>query len=130
MAFEYQMLSLMTIFFIFAWLPASVAKYQAFGPKWLASNRTPIANKELPAWGQRAERAHNNLKDYFPGFIVAIIVLGALNKFDSITYWCSMIFVLSRVIHLFSYVAGNVTLRALSFTTGILSNLILLIKIF
>jgi len=130
MPLEYQMLTLMTIFFIFAWIPASIAKYYSFGPKWLASNRGQLPNKELPAWGQRAERAHNNLKDYFPGFIVAIILLGILNKFDTTTYWCSIIFVLSRVTHLFSYVAGNVSLRALSFTTGILSNLILLIKIF
>jgi uncharacterized MAPEG superfamily protein len=130
MLFEYQMLGVMTLFFLFAWLPSSVGKWKSFGPKWLASNREMVNGKEMVAWGARAERAHNNLKDYFPGFVVAIFLLGTLNKFDQSTAIASGIFVISRIVHLFSYVAGIVSLRALTYTLGMASNIYLLIKCF
>lgn len=130
MAFEYQMLAVMTLFFLFAWLPSSLAKYQSFGTKWLASNRTPIPNQELEPWGARAERAYNNLKDYFPAFVVAILLLGHLNKFDPLTSWCSGIYVSCRFIHMAGYIGGSVFIRASSWTMSMIVNVLLLIKVF
>lgn len=128
MAFEYQMLVYMTLFFLVAWFPTSVAKKEAFGIKWLVSNRTPVADRQLPEWGARADRAYNNLKDYFPGFVVAILLLGQLNKFDQTTAIAAGVYVVARVIHLISYIAGNFPFRFVSYLTGMIANFILLAK--
>ena len=130
MPFEFKMLAVMTVIFLVAWLPSSIAKWQSFGGKWLGSNRNPLAGKELRPWGARAERAHSNLKDNFPGFIVAILILGWANKFDAYTSWAAGLYVLGRIIHLISYTAGNVLLRALSYFLALGANIYLLLQVF
>lgn len=126
---EYIALALMTIFYLFAWFPLSVGKLKSFGGKWLASNRNPLPGKELLPWAARCERAYNNLKDYFPAYVVAILLLGQLEKFDTSTEVAAIMYVVARVIHFISYGMGNVPFRALSFFIGLFSNLFLLIKI-
>ena len=130
MPFEFKMLAVMTVIFLVAWLPSSIAKWQSFGGKWLASNRNPLAGKELRPWGARAERAHSNLKDNFPGFIVAILILGWANKFDAYTTWAAGLYVLGRIIHFISYSAGNVLVRALSYFLALGANIYLLAQVF
>jgi uncharacterized MAPEG superfamily protein len=126
---EYQMLGLMTLFFLFAWAPVSVGKFRSFGPKWLASNRNPLQGKELEAWSQRCDRAYNNLKDYFPAFVAAILILGATGKFDDSTRIASMIFFFARIGHYIAYGFGNVPMRAVFFFSGLICNTYLLIKV-
>ena len=128
MPLEYKMLVLMTFFYLFAFVPLSIAKGQTFGIKWLASNRDQIPC-ELPAWGGRAERAYNNLKDYFPGFIVAILLLGMLNKFDQATSQAAVAYVLGRVGHYISYILGNFPARFVTYCVAMASNVFLLVKI-
>ncbi len=126
---EYYALITMTLLFLFAWIPSSVAKFQSFGGKWLASNRTPIPGKELSRWGQRVERAHNNLKDNFPGFVVAILLLGLRNQFSDATSVAAWTYVGARLIHFASYGIGHVNTRFLSYVVGLGANLYLLAKI-
>lgn len=130
MSFEYQALGLMTVFFLFAWFPVSIGKWKTFGWKWLASNRTPVQGKELLPWAARCDRAYNNLKDYFPAFIVAVLVLGVNGKFDESTKWATALFVAARICHYISYGLGSVRFRASFFFVGLFANLYLLIKIF
>lgn len=129
MPVEYQSLVVMTLIFSVAWFPSSVGKARAFGGKWLASNRRPVKDRELEPWAERCERAHNNLKDNFPAFIVAILTLGILDKFDYGTSVASLIFVTARIGHFISYGIGNVLGRALFFFISLFSNIYLLIKI-
>lgn len=129
MQFEYQALTIMTLFFLFAWFPVSVGKWRAYGGKWLASNRVPVTDRELEAWASRCDRAYNNLKEYFPAFIVAIIVLGLTGKFDESTKWAAALYVIGRFGHYIVYGLGSVSFRAFFFFMGLLSNLFLLIKI-
>ena len=128
MVYEYEILLCMTVFFLFAWIPSSIAKGQSFGMKWLGSSRKPVPGKELSEWGARAERAHNNLKDNFPGFVVAILLLGIMNKFDDTTATLALVYLLSRIIHFVSYIAGTFPLRALSYMVGLGVNVVLLFK--
>ena len=129
MPFEYQTLAIFTFLFLFAWVPVSIGKWQTFGTGWIKSNRDPVSGKQLPAWAARCERAYNNLKDYFPGFIVAILILGSMNKFDSGTKIAASVYVLARLGHYIVYGLGIVSLRAVFFSVGVLSNVYLLIKI-
>lgn len=129
MVFEYQCLAAMTLFFILAWFPVSIGKWQAFGGRWLASNRNPLAGKELPRWAARCDRAYNNLKDFFPAYVVAILLLGSMNKFDQGTSYAALIFVIGRMGHYISYGIGNVLARASFFFVAFFSNIYLLIKV-
>lgn len=130
MPFEYKMLAVMTLLFLFAWLPSSLGKYKSYGTRWLLSNRDPMAGRELVPWGARAERAYANLKDYFPGFVVAILLLGATNRFDYLTAWASALYVIGRIGHYLFYVLGNVQLRFVTFVLSMSCNVFLLIKVF
>jgi len=127
---EYLALIIMTFFFMFAWLPGSIGKWKSYGTKWLLSNRNPLAGRELRPWAARSDRAYNNLKDYFPAFVVAIIVLGALGKFDEGTKWAATIYVVARVSHFIFYAIGNMPVRSISFFVGLATNAYLLIKTF
>ncbi len=124
------MLALASALFVLAFAPASLAKYQAFGTKWMASNRDAKPQEALSAWGERCERAHNNLKDNFPSFIAAVLILGALGRFDSSTHNLVLIWVIGRIMHFVAYALGNVPVRFMGYMMGIVSNLLLLAKVF
>jgi uncharacterized MAPEG superfamily protein len=126
---EYQSLTILTIFFMFAWVPVSIGKMKSFTFGWLATNRDTKPEKELIAWASRCDRAYNNLKDYFPAFAVAILVLGAMGKFDDSTRYASSLFLIGRIGHYVSYSMGYVPFRAIFFFTGLFANFYLLIKI-
>ena len=127
---EYISLAIMTLLFLFAWLPVSIGKVKTFGGKWANSNRDPVLGKELTGWAARCERAHNNLKDNFPGFIAAILILGQTGQFDTGTAIASIIYVISRIAHYIFYGIGNVSGRAFSYFLGLFINIYLLIKCF
>lgn len=129
MYIEYQALALLSIFFVLAWLPVSAAKYETFGLKWLLSNRRPVEGKQLDSWGARCERAHNNLKDNFPAFVAAILLLGTMERFDNHTAIASVIYVVARFGHYLSYGIGNVLARAIFYFSGLIANIYLLIKV-
>ena len=114
MAFELQMLSLMTLFFMLAWLPASVSKYQTYGWAWLLSNRSTAGLAPLPEWGQRAERAHANLMANYPGFAVAVLLLAITGGFTPGTRVASLLFVAARALHMLFYIRGEVWPRVIT----------------
>lgn len=129
MNIEYQCLAIMTFLFLFAWFPVSVGKWKSFGEKWLASNRDPLQEKSLIPWAARCDRAYSNLKDYFPAFIVAVLLLGITNKFNNGTAIASLLFVLARAGHYASYGVGFVRARAIFFAIGIFANVYLLLQV-
>ncbi len=126
MAFEMQMLAFMSVLFTLAWIPASVCKYQTYGWAWLLSNRSTAQLTPMPEWGQRAERAHNNLKENFPGFAVAVLLLGISGGFTPGTRIAAGVFVVARLIHMPVYIVGAAWPRALTWIAGILATLYLL----
>ena len=126
---EYQMLGLMALIFLFAYVPASVAKAKTFGTRWLASNRDSKPSVAMPAWGERCERAHQNLKDNLPGFIVAVLGLGVTDGFSDLTQWLTITYVIARIVHFASYGMGNVPIRAMSYMVGLVVNSVLLLKL-
>ena len=127
MAFELQMLALMTFFFALAWLPASVCKYHTYGWGWLLSNRSTAGMKPLPEWGQRAERAYDNLKANFPGFAVAVLLLALTGGFNQGTRLAAALFAIARLVHMPVYIRGLVWPRAISWALGLGATLYLLV---
>jgi uncharacterized MAPEG superfamily protein len=115
-------LASISILFSLAWLPSSLAKKKTFGTQWLLTNRDRQPG-ELPAWGQRAERAYNNLKDNFPAFAIGCLVCLHLGLTGSLPSFLAWVFVVARICHFGVYVAGIVSLRALSWMLGLAATL-------
>jgi uncharacterized MAPEG superfamily protein len=126
MPLELQMLVLMTFLFMIAWLPASSAKRRAYGDEWLVSNRDMAGLPSLPGWGERAERALANLKENYPAFAVAILILAVTGQFTMGTAIASIVFVAARILHMIVYIAGWVWPRTLFWVIGWLATLYLL----
>jgi len=127
MAFELQMLALMTLLFTFAWLPAFVCRYRTYGLGWLLSNRSTAGLPPLPEWGQRAERAHANLRASYPGFAVAVLLLALTGGFTQGTRFAAALFVAARVLHMLFYIRGEVWPRVVTYTLGLWATLNLLV---
>ena len=126
---EITALALMSILFLFAFIPVSAGKLQTYGGRWLASNRNPVPDKEMPRWAQRSERAHQNLKDNFPAFVAAILLLLVLEKTTPTTGYLAMGYVVARVVHYGAYAKGNVLIRFIAYATGLFINTYLLVSV-
>jgi len=127
MTIELYCLVVLTIFFCIAWLPASLAKRKTYGRSYLLSNRDTKDLPALPDWAERSHRAYENLKCYFPGFIVAILVLAHLQVSTPGTQVAAIVFTASRLGHFAAYTMGHVLLRALFWGIALVANLFLLI---
>jgi len=107
MPLELQMLGWTTLLVLFAFLPGSIAKRRAYGDRWLLSNREPEGLAPLTGWGGRAVRAHDNLKENFPAFAAAVLLLVVAGKSGGQgTEIAACLFLLARLTHMGSYLAG------------------------
>jgi uncharacterized MAPEG superfamily protein len=128
MIIEIISLCVLSIFFMFAWLPTSVAKAKTYGWVWLLSNRTSLPGP-LPEWAARCDRAHKNLKDYFPSFAVAALLCLHLGIGDTFSAMACMVFVVMRLFHFTAYALGMPMFRAQSFFIALVANLFLYVQI-
>lgn len=126
---EYVCLLVMAFVSLWGFLPASIGKGSTYGMGWAAGNRTRVPDRPLADWVGRAERAHNNLKDNLPAFIIAILLLGLTNHMSNGTAIAAMVYVAARLIHFVSYLAGFALVRSLSFFAGLICNMYLLISL-
>src|SRR5690348_700697 len=93
MAFELQMLALATLLLMLGWVPGFVCKYRTYGLGWMLSNRSTAGLPPLPEWGQRAERAYDNLQASYPAFAVAVLLLALTGGFSESTSLAAAVFV-------------------------------------
>jgi len=119
MSLEALGLILASLLFALGWFPASVAKYQAYGTRWLASNRETAGLPPLPEWGQRANRAYDNLKENFPPWAALLLLIIAMDWQSPITAWAAILFLLARLGHMASYTAGYFMPRMLFWLVGV-----------
>lgn len=119
MAYELQMLGWTTLFTLIAFLPASIAKRQLYGQRWLFSNRDTEGLPALTGWGARAVRAHENLKENFPAFAAAVLLLAVVGKTGGQgTEFAAALFLVARIVHMASYLAGYFWPRTIAWATG------------
>lgn len=124
---EMTILALVTLFYAFSWLPAFVAKSQSYGVRWLATNRSTAGLPPLSEMGQRAVRAHDNLKENYPPFAIAILLLAFSGGFTRYTALAAIVFLIARLVHMPAYVLGVPWLRTLSWLVGFVATVYLLI---
>ncbi len=127
MSYEMTILALVTLFYMFSWLPVLLAKFQAYGGRWLLSNRATDGLPPLPELGQRAVHAQENLKESYPAFAVAVLLLAFSGGFTHTTAMAALVFLLARLVHMPADIVGMPWLRTSSWGVGFVATLYLLI---
>lgn len=127
MAPEMTILALVTLFYAFSWVLPLVAKSQVYGARWLLTNRSTTDLPTLSEIGQRAVRAHDNLKENYPAFAIAILLLAFSGGFTQYTVLAALVFLIARLVHMPAYILGVPWLRTLSWLAGFAATVYLLI---
>ncbi|MGA7965773.1 MAG: MAPEG family protein [Gammaproteobacteria bacterium] len=127
MPFELYMLAAATLLFLLAFIPGAIYKTNAYGGlSWLVSNRDVTDKPPLTGAAARAERAHANLKENFPAFVAAILILSYTGHYTMGTAVASAVFVVVRLLYIPVYIGGIPPLRTLLWTLGWASTIFIL----
>ena len=98
------------------------------GIDWAFGNRdTALA---VPAWTDRAIRAHANLTENLAPFAILVIVAHLAGKSGDLTALGAAIFFWARLAHIIVYAAGIIYLRTLVFFIGSAGEILILIALF
>jgi uncharacterized MAPEG superfamily protein len=98
------------------------------GLQWAFGNRdTSLA---VPAWTDRAVRAHANLTENLAPFAILVLVAHAAGKSNATTELGAAIFFWGRLAHVLVYTAGIAYLRTLVFAVATVGEIMILMQLF
>ena len=101
---------------------------QPGGFAWAAGNReTPLS---VPAWTQRAVRAHANLVENLAPFAILVLAAHISGKANDVTELGATIFFWGRVSHLGLYIAGVKYFRTLAWFGAWGGGVLILVQLF
>lgn len=128
MSFEMLILGITTLLLLFAWLPGTVAIWRIYGLNRLVSGGF-VANpgEHLPEWAQGCALAYDSLRENFPAFAVAILLLAFTGGFSPGTALAAASFLAARLVHISACIAHTSWLRTLAAAAGFLATLYLLL---
>jgi uncharacterized MAPEG superfamily protein len=99
------------------WIPYIVAQVMTNG--FLAPpNYVDPAQRPVPLWGQRANRAHINAVESFAPFAALVIIAHVSGKADAMTALWAVCFFWLRLAHAVVYMLAIPYLRTLLFVLG------------
>jgi uncharacterized MAPEG superfamily protein len=101
------------------WVPVVVGYVKTRGPLTDEMYATPPATP-LPAWVQRANRAHLNAVENFAPFAAVVLAAQLLSVSTTTTVACAAIYFFARLSHAIVHLSGIGTFKArtLLFTVG------------
>ena len=127
MTTDLKLLAWTAAFTALLWLPYIVARIMASG---LMATLTYAAdNDPLPAWAQRAKKAHYNAVENLVPFAAVVLVAQVTQTANATTALWAVIYFWSRVVHFFGYTSGVPFVRTLSFAVGWLAIAIIFLQI-
>ena len=97
------------------WVPYIVAHSKQVGS---ATALSYMADDEMPDWAARLKRAHYNLVENVPLFVIAVLAGEFANVHTGTTAACAMIFFWARVAHPVATMSHIWGTRTLTFTIG------------
>jgi len=101
----------------------------AGGMRWAFGNRdAPLAG--VPAWAERAYRAHLNLVENLAPFIALVLAAHVSGRANGTTALGATIFFWGRVAHAAVYVSGIVYLRTVVFFVALVGEIMILTQLF
>lgn len=98
------------------WIPYTLALIARGGLMAAMGNRD-IA-PDIPAWAQRAKRAHANAVENLALFAPLLILASLVIPGDSLVLTMARVYLAARLVHYAAYVAGVPGVRTLAFVVG------------
>jgi len=115
LSIELRYLIYVAILLAVIWVPYIVAHSKQVGS---AKALSYMADDEMPDWAARLKRAHYNLVENVPLFVIAVLAGEFANVHTGTTAACAMIFFWARVAHPIAMVARIWGTRTATFTIG------------
>ena len=97
------------------WVPYILAHIAQVGPMNALSYS---AEDQMPVWAERLKRAHYNLVENVPLFVIAVLASEFSNVHTATTAACAMVFFWARVAHPIAMVMNLWGTRTLAFAVG------------
>lgn len=104
-------------------------KTKAVGPAWNVGNRDVDPDVAIPAWVGRARRALDNHKENFPLFLTAVAVVHLAGRADEVSAIAAIAYVVARVLHAGTYIAGITVVRTIVHIAGLLATAAILSRL-
>ncbi len=127
MTMDLKMLAWTAGFTALLWLPYILARLMTSG---LIPTLTYMADGDpLPAWAQRAKKAHYNAIENLVPFAAVVLVAHLAGAANGTTALWAVIYFWARVVHYIGFTAGVPFVRTLSFAVGWLATMIIFLQI-
>jgi uncharacterized MAPEG superfamily protein len=97
------------------------------GMEWGLGNRDTAL--PVPAWTDRAVRAHANLTENLAPFAILVLVAHVTGQANAMTALGATIFFLARVAHVAIYTAGITGLRTVAFFAAAVGEILILLQL-
>ncbi|GLQ19038.1 MAPEG family protein [Maritalea porphyrae] len=105
----------LVVYYIHLFLPSMIRIPQIGISRYVGSRDDLPA---LPAIGQRAERAHNNLRENMIPFVALALLSLALGEVSATAILGAQLFVLARIVYLLCYLFAVPWLRSIVWSIG------------
>lgn len=102
------------------WIPYIAGQVMTNGFLTPTNYRDP-APREVPLWGQRANRAHMNAVEAFAPFATLVIVAHLAGVANEATAMWAAVFFWARLAHVIVYLLAVPFLRTIIFTVGFIA---------
>ncbi|MGH8279312.1 MAG: MAPEG family protein [Gammaproteobacteria bacterium] len=123
---EMTVLALVTLFYLFAWVPPLIAKSRVYGTRWLFGEHSVLSRGPLPEAVERMVLAHDNFRESYPPFAVAVLLLAFSGGFTRLTAFAAWVYLVARLVHMPAASFGLPLLRGLVWLLGLAATLYLL----
>lgn len=121
------LLALGLLAFVLQMLPGAPAVLTPGGMQWGVGNReTP---QELPPWAARTRRAHANLMENLPHYVIVVLVAQVSGHANGTTAIASLVYLGARVAHAVTYGFGITYLRTVAFYTGVAAEIVIVSQV-
>ena len=117
MSTELKYLALTAILTASLWIPYIVAQVMTNGFL-SAENYVDPAQRPVPLWGKRAERAYMNAVETFAPFAALVVLVQLTGKADSMTAFWAMSYFWLRLAHAVVFWTAIPYIRTLLFVLG------------
>lgn len=122
------LLALGLLAFVLQMLPGSARFARPGGLAWGVGNRDDPP--PLPSWAARAQRAHANLMENLPHYVIVVLVAQIAGRTSEVTALASLVYLGARVTHAVVYAAGITYVRTAAFYVGLGAEVVIASQLF
>lgn len=126
---ELRSLALVALAASLMWIPYLLARVARHGV-WAALANPPEAPLPLPAWAERAQRAHANAVENIAVFAPLVLIASCIDAADLTTVRATQVYLVSRLVHYGTYTLGIPVARTLAFLCGFAATAVVAGRIF